>query len=212
MEVLPPVAYAQVSQGIYRCSHPSPSAYPFLLHLKFRTLVCVDGCEVKTELKEFCAENEIALVEKNVGHNQEPFVLMSTDIVQEVVDLCLGGKMLHAPLLPQHSCRSEISTLLALLFQWKGNRCYCSFLSSSLFRYVSRSSPPLSLLVFANLFIGAPSQPSMNSRSLQGLSGISMMSPSSRTFVCLLRDPPIHLPSFDSPLSLCRSIARAVLK
>jgi hypothetical protein len=98
MAVIPPVAYAQVSQGIYRCSHPSPTAYPFLLHLNIRTLLCVDGCEVKAELKEFCSRNEIALIEKNVGHNQEPFVLMSTEVVQEVVNICLGKRLFWSAL------------------------------------------------------------------------------------------------------------------
>jgi hypothetical protein len=86
----PPVAYAQVYHGIYRCSHPSPSAYPFLSYFNFKSFVCVDGCEVKAELKEFCQENEILLVERNVGHNQEPFVVMSSEVMNDVLRICLG--------------------------------------------------------------------------------------------------------------------------
>jgi hypothetical protein len=85
----PPVAYAQVYPGIYRCSHPSPSAYPFLSNLNLKSLVCVDG-EIKAELKEFCQQNEILLVQKDVGHNQEPFVVMDSEIMNGVLRICLG--------------------------------------------------------------------------------------------------------------------------
>lgn len=86
----PPVAYAQVYHGIYRCSHPSPSAYPFLSSLHFKSLICVDGCDIKPELKEFCLASEILLVERDVGHNQEPFVVMSTEVMNDVLRICLG--------------------------------------------------------------------------------------------------------------------------
>lgn len=87
---LPPVAYSQVYPGIYRGSHPSPTSYPFLSNLNLKLLICVDGCDMKKELQDFCRENNILLYEKNVGHNQEPFVMMSEDVMNEITNLCLG--------------------------------------------------------------------------------------------------------------------------
>ncbi len=125
MAVIPPVAFSQIGKGLYRCSHPSKSAYPFLISLRLKTVLCVDGCEIKTEFKEFCDINEIQLISRDVGHNQEPFVMMNEEIISEIIEITLGRKHFFLFFFLSSDFqffRSKVSTVYDLLCKWKGNK------------------------------------------------------------------------------------------
>jgi protein tyrosine/serine phosphatase len=94
---VPPVAFGLVADNIYRSSHPSKAAYPYLENLCLKSAICLDGCDIRPEFREFCQSRGILLLEKNVGFNQEPFVVMSDTIVREVLALCM--KMENRPCL-----------------------------------------------------------------------------------------------------------------
>ena len=88
--ITPPVAFSQIIKGIYRCSHPSKSSFNFLLNLNLKLLICCDNCEITNDLKEFCRNYQIQLLERNVGFNQEPFVVMNEEIIREIIEISLS--------------------------------------------------------------------------------------------------------------------------
>mmetsp|Transcript_25030 Transcript_25030/g.36950 ORF Transcript_25030/g.36950 Transcript_25030/m.36950 type:complete len:163 (+) Transcript_25030:32-520(+) len=90
--VIPPVAFATVSNGVHRSSHPSTTSYPFLQTLQLKTAICVDKCDIRKEFREFCVRNDIVLIERDVGFNQEPFIVMSQPVVQDVINVALDPK------------------------------------------------------------------------------------------------------------------------
>jgi hypothetical protein len=51
---------------------------------------CLDKFEVKEEFKDFLSENNIEFIQKDVGFNQEPFVVMDDLIVYEVLAFLLN--------------------------------------------------------------------------------------------------------------------------
>ena len=50
---------------------------------------CLDTFEVKQEFRDFLEENKISFVQRDVGFNQEPFVVMSEQRVAEVLRLVM---------------------------------------------------------------------------------------------------------------------------
>lgn len=105
MQGLLPLAFAQVDSKIYRSSYPAKKSLPFIESLHLKSLVCLSPNELKQELRDFCELHNIELIEKNVGYNQEPFIFMHSEVVEEVLSFisnpsnqpvmvfCVNGKL-----------------------------------------------------------------------------------------------------------------------
>lgn len=88
--LLPPVAYSQIYFNIYRSSHPSFNSFNFLLNLNLKTIICCDNCDITNIFKEYCLNNNINLLKKNIEFNQEPFIVMNEKMIKEIISICLG--------------------------------------------------------------------------------------------------------------------------
>lgn len=83
----PPLAFARVQTGIFRSAYPTKKSLTYILdNLDLKSLVCLCPNELKNEMREFAADNSIVMKEFNIGFNQEPFVSMFEEPVQEAID------------------------------------------------------------------------------------------------------------------------------
>ena len=80
-----PLRFSMVSEGIFRSSYPAPVTYPFLETLHLRTLVCLQPEDLRKELRDYCEEKGIEIVEAMVGINQEPFLFMNDVVVRGAI-------------------------------------------------------------------------------------------------------------------------------
>lgn len=53
--------------------------------LRLKSMVCLSPGDIRSDLRVFCNQNSIILKEVNVGHNQEPFLIMDSAAVEEVI-------------------------------------------------------------------------------------------------------------------------------
>ena len=83
--LITPLRFSMVSEGIYRSSYPAPVTYSFLESLNLRTLVCLQPGDLREELRIYCEDKGIGIVEAEVGINQEPFVFMNEQAVREAI-------------------------------------------------------------------------------------------------------------------------------
>lgn len=107
-----PLSFAMVESGIYRSAYPVRKNYPFLDVLHLKTMICISAIgEVRGDLKNFIGKSGIELLEIDIKFNQEPFVIMDVDAVQEVINIavdptrqpclifCTNGKVSSCPCL-----------------------------------------------------------------------------------------------------------------
>lgn len=87
---IPPLSFSIVEDNIYRSSYPSNKTLPFLKTLNLRSLICLYPSDIRQDLRDFASKNNITLFEVNVGHNQEPFVVMSEAAVAGAIKFVLG--------------------------------------------------------------------------------------------------------------------------
>jgi tyrosine-protein phosphatase SIW14 len=87
MLVTPPLSFSRVQDGIFRSAYPTRKSLQYIIdNLFLRSLVCLCPKELKNDLREFASEKSIILAEFNIGLNQEPFVSMFEESVQNAVD------------------------------------------------------------------------------------------------------------------------------
>ncbi len=87
-----PLTFAKVESGVYRSGYPVPKNYPFLKGLKLKTMICVSALgEVREDLKKFAKSDGIDLLEIDVKFNQEPFLAMDVNAVQQAINIALGN-------------------------------------------------------------------------------------------------------------------------
>ncbi len=84
-----PLGFAQVSDSIYRSAYPKPSCFSFLLSLKLKSVVCVSPRDLRPAFLAFLSENDIKLLQSDVGVNQEPFLAMSSTAVADAIQFVL---------------------------------------------------------------------------------------------------------------------------
>lgn len=89
-KLCPPLAFAQVSEGIYRSAYPNKNTWAFIKTLRLKRMICLAPADLRPDLVEFCKEGGIELVECDIGHNQEPFLSMSAEKVNQAIDLTQG--------------------------------------------------------------------------------------------------------------------------
>ena len=87
MKINSPIGFGEVFPGVYRSAYPKKSNFDFLKTLALKTLISLQPQDLKSELKEYCTNNNIEIIEANVGTNQEPFVDMSESIVNEIINI-----------------------------------------------------------------------------------------------------------------------------
>ena len=85
MQGLVPLYFSAVDAKVYRSSYPARKSLPFIEQLHLKSMVCLNPSDLKSDLRDFCRESNISLFEKNVGFNQEPFVWMNAEAVEEVL-------------------------------------------------------------------------------------------------------------------------------
>jgi tyrosine-protein phosphatase SIW14 len=80
-----PLSFSRVDNGVYRSSYPAYRTFPFIKTLKLKSMVCLSPSDIRQDLKSFASENDITLFESEIGHNQDPFVVMSENSVADAV-------------------------------------------------------------------------------------------------------------------------------
>lgn len=87
MLLAPPLSFSRVQTGIYRSAYPTKKSLQYILeNLSLKSMVCLCPNELKTDVREFASANSINLVEFNIGFNQEPFMSMVEDSVQNAIE------------------------------------------------------------------------------------------------------------------------------
>ena len=82
-----PLSFSQVQEGVYRSAYPATKSLPFIKQLGLKSMVCLSPNDIRPDLEEFCSENEIALHRFDLKHNQDPFVIMSEDMIKDILEV-----------------------------------------------------------------------------------------------------------------------------
>ena len=53
-------------------------------------MICLSPSDLKDDLIDFCKEERIELIQIDIGHNQEPYIVMHTEAMSQVLS-CLSG-------------------------------------------------------------------------------------------------------------------------
>lgn len=93
---LPPIGFSRVIGGkdgdgeksleVYRSAYPANKCFPFITKLKLKTAVCLAPNDLRSDFKEYCQTTSINLMEFDIKHNQEPFLVMSEDMMKKILD------------------------------------------------------------------------------------------------------------------------------
>ena len=92
--LVPPLGFSLVSSSssdssnsgaIYRSSYPAKKSLPFLAKLGLKSVICLSPNDLRPEFREFCASNAVALMEFDLKVNQEPFAVMSEEVMEVVL-------------------------------------------------------------------------------------------------------------------------------
>lgn len=95
-----PLAFSLVTSGIYRSAYPNERTYAFLAPYQFRTFISLAPAEIRPELRHYCHQQGIALLEYDVKFNQEPFLTMDASAVQQAIRTALqAGGSAQSPVL-----------------------------------------------------------------------------------------------------------------
>jgi len=84
-------------------------------------MICLTPSDLRPDLIEFCKEGGIELIECDIGHNQEPFVSMSSEKVYHVLSLCQGDYIFVDLLI---RCSTNISFIITFYCAYIYNRFY----------------------------------------------------------------------------------------
>jgi tyrosine-protein phosphatase SIW14 len=85
-----PLGFAYVSPGIYRSAYPRKKTWSFIESLRLKSMICVSPSDIKDDLIDFCKVKGINLVLNNIGHNQEPFIVMSSSAMTTTLNFLSG--------------------------------------------------------------------------------------------------------------------------
>ena len=85
-----PLGFSNVSTGIYRSAYPRKKTFTFIRTLKLKSMICLSPSDIRDDVTEFCKDNGINLVQNNIGHNQEPFIVMSSSVMKETLQFLSG--------------------------------------------------------------------------------------------------------------------------
>ena len=93
-KLIPPLGYSVVHfQGdsgnggieVYRSAYPANRCFPFISKLHLKTAICLSPNDLRKDLKQFCVSSGINLLEYDIKENQEPFLVMSEDIMTQIL-------------------------------------------------------------------------------------------------------------------------------
>lgn len=97
VKLYPPLNYSKVNNGIHRSAYPSNKCLPFIKTLRLKSMICLQPTDLHRDLREFCNQNSVILVEADIGINKEPFLSMNSDLINEICRLSL--QLSHQPCL-----------------------------------------------------------------------------------------------------------------
>ena len=109
-KIYAPLGFAMVDKGIYRSAYPAEITLPFIRTLHLKSMVCLCGSELKSELAEFAKSSGIKLFSIELKPSIEPFQIMSESTVKEVLEF-MRGIINVAP-----SSGGSFMTFITLLF------------------------------------------------------------------------------------------------
>ena len=85
-----PLGFANLTTGVYRSAYPRKKTWKFIKSLNLKSMICLSPSDLKDDLIDFCKEDGIDLIQHDIGHNQEPFVVISTESVNKVLSYLSG--------------------------------------------------------------------------------------------------------------------------
>lgn len=85
----PPLAFTNVSIGIYRSAYPTPPTYPLIEKYGIRTFICLTPGDLRNDLIEHAEMKNIAITQCDVRSNQEPFLSMDEAMVAKTVSAAM---------------------------------------------------------------------------------------------------------------------------
>ena len=101
-----PLTFAQVKPGVYRSGYPASKSSSFIQTLQLKSMISLlNPIELRPDVKAFCLENNVQLIEADIGVNKEPFLTMNDNVVTVVMNhlanesnlpcliFCLNGKL-----------------------------------------------------------------------------------------------------------------------
>jgi tyrosine-protein phosphatase SIW14 len=94
---LPPLGFSRVIGGkdgdgdgnpleVYRSAYPANKCFPFITKLQLKTVICLTPNDLRSDFREYCQTLSINLMEFDIRHNQEPFLVMSEDTMESILD------------------------------------------------------------------------------------------------------------------------------
>ena len=78
---LVPLVYSRIADNLYRSAYQNSKTYSFIESLHLHSMLSL--IEIKNDLRIFLTEQNIRLYECNIGINQEPFLSMSEQAVND---------------------------------------------------------------------------------------------------------------------------------
>ena len=87
MTLKTPIGFGQLSTGVYRSSYPTKKTFKFIENLKIKTLIALQPQDIKFELRDYCYTKNVEIIETDIGLNQEPFLIMSEPLINQIVNI-----------------------------------------------------------------------------------------------------------------------------
>ena len=91
-ELHPPANFSQVYPGVYRSSFPSRKNFPFLSHIKVKSILSLVLEDYPAPNLAFYEENGIQLLTFGVSGNKEPFVDIDEGQIRAAVEALLDTR------------------------------------------------------------------------------------------------------------------------
>ncbi|CAN1232688.1 Tyrosine-protein phosphatase DSP1, partial [Linum perenne] len=92
LNLLPPLNFAMVDNGIFRSGFPNSTNFSFVKTLGLRSIICMCPEMYPAANKEFLKENGIRLFQFGIEGYKEPFVNIPEDMIHEALKVVLDVK------------------------------------------------------------------------------------------------------------------------
>jgi len=87
-----PLGFSMVDTGIYRSAYPTERTFSFITLLNLKSMVFLNSADskIKSQLENFAQVNSIQLKEFDIKCNIEPFMSMSEESIDSVLEFVQG--------------------------------------------------------------------------------------------------------------------------
>ena len=127
-----PLGFAKVEEGVYRSSYPTEACIRFIETLGLKTLIALQPEDIRSDLREYCGKSGINIVEADIGLNQEPFLVMSEEVVNTLLDVLMDTRN-HPTMILCNNGRLRTSCLVGCLRRAKN--WYISYFITLLLKF-----------------------------------------------------------------------------